>query len=128
MPSLDINLRMSKVKLLSQLIIEDYTYYVRDEVRKGRIEYKETGIDDDLFVYRELFLEILSLSLGLEDKEPDVNKVVKEELISLIKRDLSYRRFNKIALTNRTMIYKTCAIIFDKVVEGILGGDMIETK
>ena len=57
-----------------------------------------------------------------------VNKVVKEELISLIKRDLSYRRFNKIALTNRTMIYKTCAIIFDKVVEGILGGDMIETK
>ena len=110
MPSLDINLRMSKVKLLSQLIIEDYTYYVRDEVRKGRIEYKETGIDDDLFVYRELFLEILSLSLGLEDKEPDVNKVVKEELISLIKRDLSYSRFNKIALTNRIMIYKSYQI------------------
>lgn len=125
---MNIDLRNSKIKLLSQSIIEDYTFYVRDEIHKGRLEYKETGIDDDLMVYKELFLEILSLALGLEDMEPDVNKVVKSELISLIKRDLSYRRFQRMVRTNRAMIYRTCEVIFNKVVEGILGGEVNENR
>lgn len=125
---MNVDLRNSKIKLLSQSIIEDYTFYVRDEIHKGRLEYKETGIDDDLMVYKELFLEILSLALGLEDMEPDVNKVVKSELISLIKRDLSYRRFQRMVRTNRAMIYRTCEVIFNKVVEGILGGEVNENR
>lgn len=114
--------------MLSQSIIEDYTFYVRDEIHKGRLEYKETGIDEDLMVYKELFLEILSLALGLEDMEPEVNKVVKSELISLIKRDLSYRRFQRMVRTNRAMIYRTCEVLFNKVVEGILGGEVNENR
>lgn len=125
---MNIDLRNSKIKLLSQSIIEDYTFYVRDEIHKGRLEYKETGIDEDLMVYKELFLEILSLALGLEDMEPEVNKVVKSELISLIKRDLSYRRFQRMVRTNRAMIYRTCEVIFNKVVEGILGGEVNENR
>lgn len=125
---MNVDLRNSKIKLLSQSIIEDYTFYVRDEIHKGRLEYKETGIDDDLMVYKELFLEILSLALGLEDMEPDVNKVVKSELMSLIKRDLSYRRFQRMVRTNRAMIYRTCEVIFNKVVEGILGGEVNENR
>ena len=73
-------------------------------------------------------MNILGLSLGLEDNEPNVDKEVKEELITLIKRDLSYRRYIKISQTNRAMIYRTCEVIFNKVVEGILGGDLLEHK
>ena len=118
----------SKIKSLCQEIIEDFTYYVRDEVKANRTEYLQTGIDNDLMVYREFFLNILGLSLGLEDKEPNVDKEVKEELITLIKRDLSYRRYIKVSQTNRAMIYRTCEIIFNKVVEGILGGDLLEHR
>ena len=120
--------KSSKVKQLSQCIIEDFTYYVRDEVKKGRVEYLNTGIDNDLMVYREFFLDILSIALGLEDTNPTVHEIVKEELITLIKRDLSYRRYIKIASVNRAMIYRTCEIIFDKVVEGILGGGLLENR
>ena len=120
--------KSSKVKQLSQCIIEDFTYYVRDEVKKGRVEYLNTGIDNNLMVYREFFLDILSIALGLEDTNPTVHEVVKEELITLIKRDLSYRRYIKIASVNRAMIYRTCEIIFDKVVEGILGGGLLENR
>lgn len=118
----------SKIKSLCQVIIEDFTYYVRDAVKANRTEYLQTGIDNNLIVYREFFLNILGLSLGLEDNEPNVDKEVKEELITLIKRDLSYRRYIKISQTNRAMIYRTCEVIFDKVVEGILGGDLLEHK
>ena len=120
--------KSSKVKQLSQCIIEDFTYYVRDEVKKGRVEYLNTVIDNNLIVYREFFLDILSIALGLEDTNPTVHEVVKEELITLIKRDLSYRRYIKIASVNRAMIYRTCEIIFDKVVEGILGGGLLENR
>lgn len=123
-----LDFKSSKVKQLSQCIIEDFTYYVRDEVKKGRTEYLNTGIDNNLMVYREFFLEILSIALGLEDTNPTVHEVVKEELITLIKRDLSYRRYIKIASVNRAMIYRTCEIIFDKVVEGILGGGLLENR
>ena len=118
----------SKIKSLCQVIIEDFTYYVRDAVKANRTEYLQTGIDNNLMVYREFFLNILGLSLGLEDNEPNVDKEVKEELITLIKRDLSYRRYIKISQTNRAMIYRTCEVIFNKVVEGILGGDLLEHK
>ena len=118
----------SKIKSLCQVIIEDFTYYVRDAVKANRTEYLQTGIDNNLIVYREFFLNILGLSLGLEDNEPNVDKEVKEELITLIKRDLSYRRYIKISQTNRAMIYRTCEVIFNKVVEGILGGDLLEHK
>ena len=124
----DLGFRNLKIKQLSQCIIEDFTYFVRDEVQKGRSEYLATGIDNDLMVYREFFLNILGLSLGLDDTEPDVHSLVKSELISLIHRDLSYRRYVKISQTNRAMIYKTCEVIFDKVVEGILGGGLLENR
>lgn len=116
------------VKELSQSIIEDFTYYVQKEVRKGRNEYLQTGIDNDLMIYREFFLNILGISLGLVDSYPNKDKIPKEELIALIKRDLSYRKYKKLVKTNRVIIYKTCALIFDKVVEGILRGELLETK
>lgn len=117
----------SKLKQLCQCIIEDYTYHVRDEVHLGRIEYKETGIDDNLVSYRELFLELLSLALGLEDREPEINSVVKKETVSLIRRDLNYRKYRRIIKGNRALIYRTCAVIFDSVIEGI-GGELVENK
>lgn len=120
--------KSSKIKSLSQCIIEDFTYFVRDEVRKGRTEYLDTGINDDLMVYREFFMNILGISLGIEDSEPDVDTVVKKELISLVRRDLSYRRYKKLSESNRTLIYKTCELIFDKVVEGIIGGGLLEGR
>ena len=123
-----LDFKNSKIKSLCQVIIEDFTYYVRDAVKANRTEYLQTGIDNNLMVYREFFLNILGLSLGLEDNEPNVDKEVKEELITLIKRDLSYRRYIKISQTNRAMIYRTCEVIFNKVVEGILGGDLLEHK
>jgi len=125
---LSLDFKNSKIKSLSQCIIEDYTIFVRDEVRKGRAEYLDTGINDDLMVYREFFLNILGLALGIEDREPKVDTVVKSELISLIKRDLSYRRYVKVSQTNRVMIYRTCEIIFNKVVEGIIGGGLLENR
>ena len=79
-------------------------------------------------VYREFFLNILGLALGIEDTEPEVDSVVKSELISLIKRDLSYRRYAKISQTNRVMIYKTCGVIFDTVVDGIVRGGLLENR
>lgn len=124
----DFSFKSSKIKQLSQCIIEDFTYFVRDEVRKGRSEYLATGIDNDLMVYREFFLNILGLALGIEDTEPEVDSVVKSELISLIKRDLSYRRYAKISQTNRVMIYKTCGVIFDTVVDGIVRGGLLENR
>lgn len=120
--------KSSKIKSLSQCIIEDFTYFVRDEVHKGRTEYLDTGINDDLMVYREFFMNILGISLGIEDSEPDVDTVVKKELISLVRRDLSYRRYKKLSESNRTLIYKTCELIFDKVVEGIIGGGLLEGR
>lgn len=120
--------KSSKIKSLSQCIIEDFTYFVRDEVRKGRTEYLDTGINDDLMVYREFFMNILGISLGIEDSEPDVDTVVKKELVSLVRRDLSYRRYKKLSESNRTLIYKTCELIFDKVVEGIIGGGLLEGR
>ena len=53
--------KSSKIKSLSQCIIEDFTYFVRDEVHKGRTEYLDTGINDDLMVYREFFMNILGI-------------------------------------------------------------------
>ncbi len=120
--------KSSKIKSLSQCIIEDFTYFVRDEVHKGRTEYLDTGINDDLMVYREFFMNILGISLGIEDSEPDVDTVVKKELVSLVRRDLSYRRYKKLSESNRTLIYKTCELIFDKVVEGIIGGGLLEGR
>ena len=120
--------KSSKIKSLSQCIIEDFTYFVRDEVHKGRTEYLSTGINDDLMVYREFFMNILGIALGLEDSEPEEDTVVKLELISLIRRDLSYRRYKKLSESNRTLIYKTCELIFDKVVEGIVGGGLLEGR
>ena len=120
--------KSSKIKSLSQCIIEDFTYFVRDEVHKGRTEYLDTGINDDLMVYREFFMNILGISLGIEDSEPDVDTVVKKELVSLVRRDLSYRRYKKLSESNRTLIYKTCELIFDIVVEGIIGGGLLEGR
>lgn len=120
--------RNSKIKSLAKEIIEDFTYFVRDEVHKGRTEYLETGINDSLDRYEEFFLDILSIALGLEDRNPEIDKVAKSELVSLIKRDLSYRRYIKLAKGNRVLIYKTCEVVFDKVVEGILGGDLLENR
>lgn len=109
-----------KIRKLSQAIIEKYTYYVRDEVRKGRECYKSTGIDKSLMVYREFFLNILSLSLGLDDDNPNVDKEVKEELIKLIQGVVNRRRFKKASKNQRAVIYRTCELIFDMVVLGIL--------
>ena len=120
--------KISRIKSLSKCIIEDYTFFVRDEVRKGREEYLDTGINDDLMVYREFFLNILGIALGVEDNEPHIDTIVKEELVSLIRRDLSYRRYKKLSQSSRTLIYKTCELSFNKVVEGILGGGLLESK
>ena len=120
--------RNSKIKGLSKEIIEDFTYFVRDEVHKGRTEYLDTGINDSLDRYEEFFLDILAIALGLEDREPEIDKVAKSELVSFVKRDLSYRRYIKVAKGNRVLISKTCEIIFDKVVEGIIGGGLVENK
>ena len=123
-----LELRNSKIKNLSREIIEDFTYFVRDEVHKGRAEYLNTGINDSLERYEEFFLDILAISLGLEDRNPEIDKVAKSELVSLIKRDLSYRRYIKVAKGNRVLIYKTCEVIFDTVVEGILRGGLLENR
>lgn len=120
--------RNSKIKSLCKEVIEDFTYFVRDEVHNGRTEYLDTGINDSLERYEEFFLDILAIALGLEDREPEIDKVAKSELVSLVKRDLSYRRYIKVAKGNRVLIYKTCEVIFDKVVEGIIGGGLLENK
>lgn len=120
-------LNQSKLKQLCQCIIEDYTYHVRDKVHLGRIEYRETGIDADLGIYRELFLELLSLALGLEDREPEINSIVKKETVSLIRRDLNYRKYRRLIKGNRALIYRTCSVIFDSVIAGI-GGELVENK
>ncbi len=118
--------RNLRIKCLAQEIIEDFTYFVRDEVRKGRSEYLDTGIDASLERYEEFFLDILSIALGLEDRNPNVDVVVKQELLRLLKRDLSYRRYSKIVKCNRVLIYKTCEVVFGKVVEGIVGSGIID--
>lgn len=110
---------MDKIKPLCRNIIVVYTYFVRDKVREGRIEYIQTGIDDNLDTYRELFLEILGLALDVKDLEPNVNPEVKEETITVIKREMSSRKYRKVASNYRLLIYTTCELIFNKVMEEI---------
>ena len=118
----------SRVKELSKIIITDFTVYVRDAIKSGRMEYKLTGIDEDLLVYRNFFLKLLALSLGLEEDSSEIDERVKTELISLIRRDLSYRRFYKMVQTNHTRIYAACEVAFDSVVKGILESGKIENR
>ncbi len=110
---------MAKIKPLCRNIIVVYTHHVRDMVKDGKIKYIETGIDDDIYVYKELFLEILGLALGVSDKEPNINKEVKEETIVIIKREMSSRKYRKILANYRLLIYTTCELIFEKVMEEI---------
>lgn len=122
---IDFDICNLRLKKLCKVLIIDYTDYVREAVKSGKVGYKETGIDDDLEVYREYFLMVLGLSLGLSDSEPLKDRKVKEDLIQLLKRDLSYRCFYKLSQTHRTKIYGMCSLIFNSVVSGIkeLGGD-----
>lgn len=118
----------SKIKEICQVIIEDYTYFVRDEFHKGREEYRKTGIDNDLELYKKLFLEILSISLGLKDTEPNKNSVFKEELVCVLQKIYEKHKYKNIVMTNRARIYRTCEVIFDKVIEGIIGGGILEVR
>ena len=45
-----LDFKNSKIKSLCQVIIEDFTYYVRDAVKANRTEYLQTGIDNNLIV------------------------------------------------------------------------------
>lgn len=120
--------RGSRIKELSKIIITDFTVYVREAVRRGRLEYTRTGIDEDLMAYRNFFLKLLGLSLGLEEDSSEIDEVVKNELVSLIRRDLSYRRFYKMVQTNHTRIYAACEVVFDSVVQGILESGKVENR
>lgn len=120
--------RGSRIKELSKIIITDFTVYVREAVRSGRLEYTRTGIDEDLMAYRNFFLKLLGLSLGLEEDSSEIDEVVKNELVSLIRRDLSYRRFYKMVQTNHTRIYAACEVVFDSVVQGILESGKVENR
>lgn len=110
---------MVKIKPLCKNIIVVYTHFVRDKVSEGKLEYIKTGIDTNLDKYKELFLEILGLALGVNDIEPNINKEIKEETIMLIKREVSRRKYRQIASNYRLLIYTTCELIFNKVMEEI---------
>lgn len=110
---------MAKIKPLCKNIIVVYTHFVRDKVREGRVDYIKTGIDSNLDTYKELFLEILGLALNVKDTEPEINIEVKEETITIIKREMSKRKYKRIAANYRLFIYTTCELIFDKVMEDI---------
>lgn len=126
---MEINIfKESKIKEICQTIIEDYTYFVRDEFHKGREEFRQTGIDSDLGLYKSIFLEVLSISLGLKDFEPNVNRVFKEEMISVLQKIYDKHKYKNIVMTNRARIYRTCEVIFDKVIEGIIGGGLLEVR
>ena len=112
---------VEKLKPLCKAIIIKYTAHVRGAVGVGRIEYIGTGIDESLEVYKELFLEILGLALGVKDDESNINKEVKEETIKVIRKEISKRRYRKLLTNYRLMIYTTCEIIFEKVMEEIKG-------
>ena len=110
---------VEKLKPLCKSIIVVYTHYVRDKVSEGDLDYIETGVDSNLETYKELFFEILGLALGVKDVEPKINKKVKEETIIVIKRELSRRKYRGLANNYRLLIYTTCELIFNKVMEEI---------
>lgn len=111
-----------KIKALCKGIIVEYAHYMRDAVKQGRKEYIETGIDGNIQVYKALFLDILGVTLGITHKELEVDKVVKEEVTELLKNELSIKKYQKISGGYNVLIYSTCELIFDKVIQEIEGG------
>lgn len=108
-----------KLLLLCREIIVNYTVRVRDKIREGDICYKDTGIDEDIEKYKSLFLELLLLSLGLEDKYIEEHIRVKAEMRSYLQLYLSEVQNESLIQGNRDIVYATCSMIFEQVLSGI---------
>ena len=95
-------------------IIRAYTFHVRDRVKEGKKEYIDTGIDEDIHKYKEVFLEILAYSLGVKERKP--NRVMKECKV-VITEVLSNKEYVSILTKYKFMVYTTCEVMFEIVME-----------
>lgn len=110
-----------QLQTLCRTVIEKYAYFVRDRVALNKSTYFDTGINENLYAYKDLFMTLLSISLGLKDHH-HYNRDVSE-LITLISYELS--KHSTFVDVNRVLIYRTCGLIFDKIVSGILSEQLV---
>ena len=110
-----------QLQTLCRTIIENYAYFVRDKVALNNRAYFDTGIIENLYAYKDLFMRLLSVSLGLKDHH-HYNRDMSE-LINLISMELN--KHSTFVSVNRVLIYRTCGLIFDKIVSGILSEQLV---
>ena len=110
-------------KEIGKAVIKTYTYYVRDKVKEGREDIIRTGIDEDIYKYKDLFLATLRYTLAIEanDKQKALQKknkkFIKESKLVILDVLKGVTKGSSILTKDPNLLYTTCEVMFEEVVK-----------
>lgn len=113
-----------KIRDLCKEVIVSYVHKVKDEVRKGNIDYLELGIDTSIQKYKSVFLEVLKEELCVEEGY-NVPNGIKEDLKKVIRVEVNKFKYRTLR-GYKSVICVTCEYIFEKVVKELESMEGVE--
>lgn len=112
-----MDFHITTIKEMCRDIIKMYTFHVRDKVKEGIDYYIETGIDDDIDKYKEVFLTVLSYTLGVDESDTLISNKLLEESKKVLNTVILNKSYTGILTKHRLMIYTTCEVMFEMVMK-----------
>ncbi len=108
-----------KARKLSRDIIKTYVHHVRNKIKAGDEKYISSGLDTDLVIYENLFLEVLAVTLGASTKTLVFPHDLVMDCVGALDLMLVDSKYKSILTKYTPVVYDVCTLLFSKVEKGV---------
>jgi len=108
-----------KVRKLARDIITTYVHHVYHKVRDKDSKYIESGIDGNLFLYEELFIDTVGILLGRKYISEKFSQELVLDCVGVLDTMLADHKYTKTVEKYHEAVYDSCALLFNKVERGL---------